>query len=150
MNISNAIADMIFDMLEEKSEIEFQRNLLAQSLGCVPSQINYVLSSRFTPERGFIVESRRGGRGCIRISRISYNKDSLIADVISAVGEKTDEGTARNYLINLVYHNLISEQDATLILAAVGDNILKMLPIEYRDRTRAAIFKQMLLTVMQR
>ena len=57
LTLSNAIADMIFDMLEEKSEVEFQRNLLAQDLGCVPSQINYVLSSRFTPERGFIVES---------------------------------------------------------------------------------------------
>ena len=67
LNLSNAIAQMITDMLNEKDEIEFQRNLLAQDLGCVPSQINYVLSSRFTPERGFLVESRRGGGGCIRI-----------------------------------------------------------------------------------
>ena len=62
MNLSNAIAQMISEMLEERDEIEIQRNILAQDLGCVPSQINYVLSSRFTPERGYIVESRRGGK----------------------------------------------------------------------------------------
>ena len=80
MNISNAITEMIIEMLEEKNEIEFQRNILAQSLGCVPSQINYVLSSRFTPESGFLVESRRGGGGCIKITRLSYNKDSLLSE----------------------------------------------------------------------
>lgn len=149
MNLSNTIAEMIFQMLDEKSEIEFQRNLLAQDLGCVPSQINYVLSSRFTPERGFIVESRRGGGGCIRITRISYDKNSLIDDVLSSVGDRIDEATVRSYLVNLIYQNLVSEHDASLILAAVGDNILRGLPYEYRDRIRAAIFKQMLLTVVQ-
>lgn len=149
MNLSNTIAEMIFQMLDEKSEIEFQRNLLAQDLGCVPSQINYVLSSRFTPERGFIVESRRGGGGCIRITRISYDKGSLLDEVLSSVGDRIDEATIRSYLVNLIYQNLISEHDAALILSAVGDNILRALPYEYRDAIRAAIFKQMLLTVMQ-
>lgn len=149
MNLSNTIAEMIFQMLDEKSEIEFQRNLLAQDLGCVPSQINYVLSSRFTPERGFIVESRRGGGGCIRITRISYDKNSLIDDVLSSVGDRIDEATVRSYLVNLIHQNLVSEHDASLILAAVGDNILRALPYDYRDRIRAAIFKQMLLTVVQ-
>lgn len=149
MNLSNTIAEIIFQMLDEKSEIEFQRNLLAQDLGCVPSQINYVLSSRFTPERGFIVESRRGGGGCIRITRISYDKNSLIDDVLSSVGDRIDEATVRSYLVNLIYQNLVSEHDASLILAAVGDNILRALPNDYRDRIRAAIFKQMLLTVVQ-
>ncbi len=149
MNLSNTIAEMISQMLEEKSEIEFQRNLLAHDLGCVPSQINYVLSSRFTPERGFIVESRRGGGGCIRITRISYDKDTLLDQVLSSVGDKIDEGTVRSYLVNLVYQNLISQHDASLILAAVGDNILRALPYEHRDRIRAAIFKQMLLTIIQ-
>lgn len=148
MNLSNTIAEMIFQMLEEKSEIEFQRNLLAQDLGCVPSQINYVLSSRFTPERGFIVESRRGGGGCIRITRVNYNKDSLLTEVLSCIGERIDENTLRGYLVNLIYQNLISEHDAALILSATGDNILRGLPYEYRDRLRAAMFKQMLLTAV--
>ena len=149
MNLTNAIADMIFDMLEEKSEIEFQRNLLAQDLGCVPSQINYVLSSRFTPERGFIVESRRGGGGCIKISRISYNKNSLLDEVLSSVGQRIDEATVKNYLVNLIYHGFITEHEAELILSATGDSVLRVLPWDYRDTLRDVIFKNMLLKSSQ-
>lgn len=148
MNLSNTIAQMISDMLEEKSEIEFQRNLLAQTLGCVPSQINYVLSSRFTPERGFIVESRRGGGGCIKITRITYDKDDLLLQVLSRVGERIDEATVRGYVVNLIYNDIISEKDGALILAATGDNITRPLPYEYRDSLRAAIFRQMILAVV--
>ena len=136
---------MIFEMLKENSEVEFQRNLLAQDLGCVPSQINYVLSSRFTPERGFIVESRRGGGGCIKISRISYNKNSLLEEVLSSVGQSIDEATVRSYLVNLVYHGFITEHDAEMILSATGDSVLRVLPWDYRDTLRAVIFKNMLL-----
>lgn len=150
MNLSNAIAEMISEMLEEKSEIEFQRNILAQTLGCVPSQINYVLSSRFTPERGFIVESRRGGGGCIKITRITYDKNELILQVISRVGEKTDEATVKGYVVNLMYNNLISERDAALILAATSDTVMRSLPYEYRNSLRATIFRQMLLEIGNR
>ncbi|MBQ6932674.1 MAG: CtsR family transcriptional regulator, partial [Clostridia bacterium] len=73
MNISNTIAKLIMDMLEaDGGSAEMQRNELAQLVGCVPSQINYVISSRFTPEQGYIVESRRGGGGYIRITRAAY------------------------------------------------------------------------------
>ena len=93
MNLSNVIADMISDMLETEEQIEIQRNTLAQNIGCVPSQINYVLSSRFTPERGFIVESRRGGGGCIKITKIRYDKNTLLMDIISSVGTDVSERT---------------------------------------------------------
>ncbi len=149
MNLSNAIAQMITEMLQDKNEIEIQRNILAQDLGCVPSQINYVLSSRFTPERGFIVESRRGGGGCIRITRISYDKSSLMMQVVNAVGNRIDEATAKNHLINLVYHKLISQRDAALILAACSDLNFKILPTEIKDTVRASLLKQMLLTVIK-
>ncbi len=149
MNLSNAIAQMISDMLEEKSEIEFQRNLLAQDLGCVPSQINYVLSSRFTPERGYIVESRRGGGGFIKITRIAYDKNTLLMEVVSSVGGSIDEATVRAHLINLVYHDLISEREAALILAATADSVLRAVTYELRDKIRAALFRQMLLALIQ-
>lgn len=149
MNLSNTIAQMISDMLEEKSEVEFQRNILAQTLGCVPSQINYVLSSRFTPERGFIVESRRGGGGCIRITRVAFDEETLLSQILSSIGDKIDESTIKSHLVNLIYHNLVSEHDAQLILAALNDGILRALPYEYRDSLRAAIFKQMLLSTIE-
>lgn len=149
MNLSNTIAQMISDMLEEKSEVEFQRNMLAQTLGCVPSQINYVLSSRFTPERGFIVESRRGGGGCIRITRVAFDEETLLSQILSSIGDKIDESTVKSHLVNLIYHNLVSEHDAQLILAALNDGILRVLPYEYRDSLRAAIFKQMLLSTIE-
>ncbi|MEE1321588.1 MAG: CtsR family transcriptional regulator [Acutalibacteraceae bacterium] len=149
MNLSNAIAQIITEMLQDKNEIEIQRNILAQDLGCVPSQINYVLSSRFTPERGFIVESRRGGGGCIRITRISYDKSSLMMQVVNSVGGRIDEATAKNHLINLVYHKLISQRDAALILAACSDVNFKILPAEIKDTVRASLLKQMLLTVIK-
>lgn len=149
MNLSNAIAQMIYDMLEDKSEIEIQRNILAQDLGCVPSQINYVLSSRFTPERGYIVESRRGGGGCIRISRISYDKNSLLMDVVSSLGSQTNEATVKNHIMNLLYHELIDETQARLILSATSDINFRNLPYNIRDVIRASIFKQMLLSLIK-
>lgn len=149
MNLSNAIARMITEMLEEQSEIEIQRNVLAQDLGCVPSQINYVLSSRFTPERGYIVESRRGGKGCIRITRVSYDKNTLLMKVIGSVGQCIDERAVDAHLMNLLYHELITKRDAALISAATNDNTLRGLPTEIRDLLRATIFKQMLLTITE-
>lgn len=149
MNLSASIAEMIFDMLEQENEIEIQRNILAQEIGCVPSQINYVLSSRFTPERGFIVESRRGGGGCIRISRISNNKDTLLMHVINSVGDSIDERTCRNHIHNLLYSELVSEEQAALIHSATAENSLRCLPVEMRDIVRASIFKQMLLCILK-
>ena len=149
MNLSNIIAHMISEMLEEKDEVEIQRNVLAQNLGCVPSQINYVLSSRFTPERGYIVESRRGGGGFIRVARINYDNGTLLMHVVNSIGDKIDEKSCQSHLVNLVYRDLISEHDAKLILAATSDNSLRSVQHTDRDKIRAAIFKQTLLTLMQ-
>lgn len=147
MNLSNVIATMISDMLEEKNEIEIQRNILAQDLGCVPSQINYVLSSRFTPERGYMVESRRGGGGFIKITRIVYDKDTLIPRIISSVGDTLDSDTAQAHTMNLLYQGVLSDSQAKLILSAVSDSPYRSLPPQVRDIVRADIFKQMLMTV---
>ena len=149
MNLSNVIAHMISEMLEDTDEIEIQRNTLAQRIGCVPSQINYVLSSRFTPERGYIVESKRSGGGCIRITRVNYSGDTLLMHVVNAIGSSIDDKSCNNFLVNLVYNDIISKNDAKLILAATGDTALKRIEPPQRDEVRASIFKQMLLSVMQ-
>ncbi len=148
MNLSNAIAQMILEMLERDGYTEIQRNEMAETLGCVPSQINYVISSRFTPEHGYIVESRRGGGGYIRITRAKYDKGTALMHVVNGIGRRLDDKTCRAHVYNLNYQDLLSESVAKLILAATSENSLRAAPQDVRDEIRAAIFKQMLLGLM--
>jgi transcriptional regulator CtsR len=147
MNLSNVIAQMISEMLEEKNEIEIQRNILAQNLGCVPSQINYVISSRFTPEQGYIVESRRGGGGYIKITRVNLDKPSLIMHTVNCIGDSIDYATCHANVMNLLHNGAIDAYSARLLLAATGENSLRTLPSPVKERVRASIFKQMLITI---
>jgi len=146
-SISNAIAQMILEMLEETGDAEIQRNLLAQSLGCVPSQINYVIASRFPPEQGYIVESRRGGGGYIRIRRVKMDRGTAFLALINALGPRLDETTLRAHIANLYSQDFIDEQAAALMNAAGCNAALRGLPPMAGDALRASIFKQMLLTL---
>ncbi len=146
MSLSNSIAELIMEMLKQNGHTEIQRNELAQTLGCVPSQINYVISSRFTPEQGYIVESRRGGGGYIRIRRVKLGAGNAIMHAVNCVGELIDEYTCRAIVTNLAHQDILDEDSSKLILVATSDNCLKLLPTEYKDKIRASILKQMLLT----
>ena len=145
MSLSNEITRMLMEMIESAGEAEIKRNDLAQSLGCVPSQINYVISSRFTPEHGYIVESRRGGGGYIKITRLSLDSPSAIMMTVNGIGSAADALTCRSHIMNLVSNGILSRGAARIMLAAVDDSALRGLPAEYRDGTRASIIKQMLL-----
>ena len=147
MSLSNDIAHMLLDMLEGSGEAEIRRNELAQALGCVPSQINYVISSRFTPEQGYIVESRRGGGGCIKITRIQLDNPSMIMHAVNSIGESIDYFTCRAYIHNLAGRARVTPQNARIMLAALSDNALRSLAPQLRDTVRASIFKQMLITL---
>ena len=146
MNLSNMIAGMIADMVSEQNGYaEIRRNELAEKLGCVPSQINYVISSRFTPEHGYVVESRRGGGGYIRISRVHCDTGAVLMHVINSIGDALDHATMRAHLVNLHESGLIDTRTAKLFLAASSDPSLKDVPQEKRDGVRARIFKNMLI-----
>ncbi len=147
MNLSNEIARMLMEMLEQNGTTEIQRNELAQTLGCVPSQINYVISSRFTPEHGYIVESRRGGGGYIKITRVSLDNSSAIMRTVNHIGDDIDFSVCRAHILNLLNAGVIDKNSARLIAAATGDNALRMLPPQVRGRIRASVFKQMLLAI---
>lgn len=116
MSLSSQITGMILEMLGSSGTIEIQRNELAQTIGCVPSQINYVIASRFTPEQGYIVESRRGGGGYIRIRRAAMEPDQKVMHAVNAVGDKLDERTARAHLAELVSTGVIDKHAAMLML----------------------------------
>jgi len=149
VNLSNVIAQMISDMLDDEGSTEIQRNELAEKIGCVPSQINYVISSRFTPEHGYIVESRRGGGGYIRITRANYSASTLKMQLINAIGPSLDEKTCRAHILNLNGRDIITAQQAKLMLSATNEKAYLNIPTEYRDKARAAIFKNMLLTTIE-
>ncbi len=143
--MSDIIADMILDMFDDNnSTIQIRRNDLASRLGCVPSQINYVITSRFTPEQGYRIESRRGGGGCIYITRAN-SKDSAIVALINSIGEELDERTARAQIYNLNYQNLIDERSTKLLIAATADSNFKGIDAKNKNSVRAKQFKQMLL-----
>ena len=147
MGISDLIASFLQDSLEmtEDGVLEVQRNDLAQRFNCVPSQINYVMSTRFSPERGYIVESRRGGNGYIRITRVRVDRQTLLMHVINSLGSRVDLPSARAILSNLVQSGALSEEIARVLLAAVSDQALSAVPREYRDVIRASIMKQVLI-----
>lgn len=146
MRISDYVAEYIQNLMDEADgTAEIQRNELAGLLGCVPSQINYVITSRFTPEHGYIVESRRGGGGYIRITRRQMSKSDFIMHIINSVGNTLDDGSSKAMISNMVQSGIVSEQEARLLLAAVSEKSLTGIPKEFRNAVRATIFKNMLL-----
>ena len=129
MRISDSVAKYILDLLnEENGTAEIQRNELANYLGCVPSQINYVLTSRFTPEQGYIVESRRGGGGYIRITRMRLSKSDMIMHIVNGVGDSLDTSTARAMTSNLLQNGMLDSTAAALIQAACSEHALAAVP----------------------
>ena len=112
---------------------------------CVPSQINYVMSTRFSPEHGYIVESRRGGGGYIRITRVQVDRQTLLMHVINSVGNTLDSRSARAIAQNLVDGEAVSHELGQALLSATGPRALQAAPPECRDALRAAIFKQILI-----
>lgn len=148
MKMSDLVAKYIMEMLDEQDgSAEIQRNELAGNLGCVPSQINYVITSRFTPEQGYIVESRRGGGGYIRISRVRMDNSTAMMHIINSIGKTLDKATAEAMLNNMVGRSLIDLKIGRLVAAALSDRGLSSVEQEKRDYVRADLFKNMLLAV---
>ena len=146
MATSDLIARFIQEALEASGGMaELQRSALADRFHCVPSQINYVIATRFSPEHGYSVESRRGGGGYIRITRVRMTPDDLLGRMVSAVGASLDLPTATALVSNAVGSGALDRKSAGLILAAIGDNALRAVHGAGRDALRAGIFKQMLL-----
>ena len=147
MGISDLIACFIQNALDETDGdvVELQRGDLAQRFNCVPSQINYVMSTRFSPEHGYIVESRRGGNGYIRITRVRTDRKTLLMQVINSIGDALDYQSAKAIANNLADSGAIEAATARILLAAMSENALREVPKEVRNRVRAGIFKQVLI-----
>lgn len=138
MAMSDKIEAFITELLKDDDSdwLELGRNELAGIFNCVPSQINYVISTRFGPDKGYLVESRRGGGGYIRIKRIYESPD--IAEISKKIGEKISFEEAKNITKYLLDINKISEREKRIIDSGLSDEILK------EDKTRAGILKNIL------
>lgn len=149
MKLSNVIEDFIMDMLSSTSngEIELKRNALADKFSCVPSQINYVISTRFSPEHGYLVESRRGGGGYIRISKVSVTEEGAkLMHVINSIGDSISNMSAKAIIQNCFDYDLISKREATIIISAISEKSLA-LKQPLGNTIRARILKNMLVSI---
>ncbi|MFC5540878.1 MAG: CtsR family transcriptional regulator [Bacilli bacterium] len=148
-NISDLIEGYLKRVIEldGKGHIEIKRSELADKFQCVPSQINYVINTRFTVEKGYLVESKRGGGGYIRIFRVKpSSKVELIDHLIKQIEKGATQNMAEDIIYRLLEEEMINEREATLMLAAVNRDTLK-LQLPTRDELRSAILKAMLLTL---
>ncbi len=147
MGLSDVIAQFILSGLEDSGgALELSRGSLAEQFGCVPSQINYVLTTRFTPEHGYIIETKRGGGGYIRITRVRLSPQTLIMHTVNTAGESLDAATATALLENL--RDVLGTPFTAVIGAACSDRALRSLEPPSRDRVRASVLKQCLLHIL--
>ena len=141
------IEDFIKELLEEQDEaIEIQRNELAEHFNCVPSQINYVISTRFKPSQGYYVESKRGGGGHITIKKVNNSKEDYIMHIINNVGKELTANEVDILISDFLSYDIINKKEARLLKVATSDNVLQ-LQKDLKDKVRARIFKNMLLNL---
>lgn len=149
-SVSDIIEGYLKNILEQEKEgsIEIKRHEIAEMFQCVPSQINYVINTRFTTERGYAVESKRGGGGYIRIFRVQTNsRKELIEHVLSGLSEGASYTMAEDVIFRLIEEQVISERESRLMLAAIDRTTIRQHMAE-RDHIRARILEAMLLTLI--
>lgn len=148
MKLSNVIEEWIKEMMSEQDgEVELKRNELANMFHCVPSQINYVISTRFSPERGYIVESQRGGGGYIKITQVLPQSGSELMHVVNMIGSSLTYDDAKVLIRNCFDYDLINKKEARIILAALSKRSLPIKQPE-QDIIRAGILKNILVALV--
>ncbi len=147
MRMSDIIEEFIKELFDDESQqIEIQRNELAEHFNCVPSQINYVISTRFKPSQGYYVESKRGGGGHITIKKVNNTKEDYIMHIINNIGDEITAGEVDILISDFLTYNIIEEKEAKLIKVATSDNVLAPAK-NTKDYLRARILKNMLINL---
>jgi transcriptional regulator CtsR len=148
--LSNLIEKFIKEMLNEAEDgiIEIGRNEIAERFGCAPSQINYVLTTRFTPYHGYYIESRRGGGGYIKIMKVTIEELERKKLIKEAVGESITKNKAYDIIKGLREQNLINDREEAIMKAAIEDMALSIANVD-RNKLRADILRNMLLVLFR-
>lgn len=153
MRLSDSIEQFIKELLnEESTEVELKRNELAEYFGCAPSQINYVLATRFSPDHGYLTESRRGGGGYIRIVRVvQTGSQRLMYLVNDRIGDSLSEEESLRLVSQLKDQRIVTEDEAALMASSVSARALAVpVPDALKNAMRAKMMKSMLMTVAAR
>ncbi|HFJ9448080.1 TPA: transcriptional regulator CtsR [Bacillus tropicus] len=148
-NISDIIEQYLKQVIDlsNNNVIEIKRNEIADRFECVPSQINYVINTRFTLERGFVVESKRGGGGYIRIIKVKLHDDiDIIDQMLHMIDHSVAQGNAESMIIRLIEEGIITNREAKLMLSVLDRSVLSM-DVPSRDGLRARILCAMLRTL---
>ena len=148
-NISDIIEQYLKQVIDlsNNNVIEIKRNEIADRFECVPSQINYVINTRFTLERGFVVESKRGGGGYIRIIKVKLHDDiDMIDQMLHMIDHSVAQGNAESMIIRLIEEGIITNREAKLMLSVIDRSVLSM-DVPSRDELRARILCAMLRTL---
>ena len=148
--LSDIIEEFIKTLLKQsEGELELQRNELAEYFECAPSQINYVLATRFSLDRGYYIESRRGGGGFIRIVQLDLDKDDYLLYLINErIGRSISESETNDIVTNIMERGIITEREALIIKSALTDKVIAI-PANLRGVIRANILKAMLVAILR-
>ncbi|GGE21224.1 transcriptional regulator CtsR [Marinithermofilum abyssi] len=148
-SISDIIERYLVKALKEapSGAIQVKRNELADRFQCVPSQINYVISTRFTVEKGYIVESKRGGGGYIRIRKVRFASPKAYFDVLMRqIGDAITQSTAEDVIDRLQEEKVMSDREARMAKKVISRDVLQ-LPVRMRDQVRARIMRALVTTL---
>ena len=148
-NISDVIESYLKKVLamSESEIVEIKRNEIADKFQCVPSQINYVINTRFTIEKGYVIESKRGGGGYIRIIKVhSYDHAHLIDQLLSLIESRIPQNNAEDVIYRLVEEEVLTTREARIMLSVIDRSVI-YIDLPHRDELRARMLKAMLQTL---
>lgn len=149
MTVSDIIEKFLLDTLGAELSVNFNRNELAAYFSVAPSQINYVLSTRFTPERGFLIESRRGGGGSVTLIRVSEDADDVLMNYIDkTLSDGIEYVKACQIIERLVADEVFTKNEGALIKAAISDKAL-LAPTAVKPKLRGSILKNVLMEILK-
>lgn len=149
-NISNVIEQFLLRLLDDGDNVSISRNELADYFSCAPSQINYVLMTRFTPARGYVIESRRGGGGYISLTRLSDDRDKLLDELVNLpVSAGLSHTSAVQVLCRLADSGIIDKDTADLLSAVMADKAI-VAPSVSKNSVRAGMMRALAATLLKK
>lgn len=146
--VSDIIELFIKELLHQNMNqaVKIQRNELANHFKCAPSQINYVLTTRFSIDKGYIIESQRGGGGCIKIFKMEIDKGMYITELIQEIGYSISNLKALQIIQILLEKKIITKRESEIMASAVSDRSIQS-PFNIKNEIRANMMKSMLLVL---